>query len=144
MCARIFSPPVSYSTFNVTVGGLSNTDIQLAAADIRAQLASGVAPHAAAPLVDIPFTVTNVGSVSSDYVLTAFTTPVDPPPGSGAPLQSLVGFERVHLAPGQSITVMFPIDAFSLSFANTAGLLDTLQGAWRLTVDDAVVMIHVA
>jgi hypothetical protein len=65
------------------------------------QLASGVAPHLASPLSTITVTVTNTGAVASDYAALLFLVP--PAPGvDGAPLQYLAGFDRVHLAPGQT------------------------------------------
>ena len=51
---------------------------------------------AAAPLVNYEVNVTNTGSVDSDEVVLGFLKP----PGAGTngvPLQTLYGFERVHL-----------------------------------------------
>ena len=48
--------------------------------------------------------VTNTGKVAADHVVLGFLTP----PGAGThgvPLQSLFGFERVHVLPGQTVTV---------------------------------------
>ena len=58
------------------------------------------AGHAASYAVN----VTNTGKVAADHVVLGFLTP----PGAGThgvPLQSLFGFERVHVLPGQTVTV---------------------------------------
>jgi hypothetical protein len=70
-------------------------------ASVVDQLASGVAPHLASPLSTVTVTVTNTGVVTSDYAALLFLVP--PSPGvEGAPLKYLAGFERVHVAPGQT------------------------------------------
>ena len=48
--------------------------------------------------------VTNTGDVASDEVVLGFLVPPNAGEG-GTPLQSLFGFERVHLAPGESVVV---------------------------------------
>ena len=59
---------------------------------------------AAAPLVNYEVNVTNTGSVDSDEVVLGFLKP----PGAGengVPLQTLYGFERVHVPAGKTVTV---------------------------------------
>jgi hypothetical protein len=88
---------VSYTTFNVTI----SVPGPIAHRAIVDQLASGVSPHLAVPLSSITVTVTNTGSVASDFAALLFLIP--PSPGTnGAPLQALAGFDRIHLGPGQS------------------------------------------
>ena len=66
---------------------------------------------ALAPPAEYKIKVTNTGSVPADDVVLGFLTP----PGAGVggvPLQTLFGFERVHLAPGASTTVtLYPAHA---------------------------------
>lgn len=88
----------SYTTFNVSVSGPSGPVPYTSVVD---QLASGVAPHLASPLSTVTVTVTNTGAVASDYAALLFLVP--PSPGvEGAPLKYLAGFERIHVAPGQT------------------------------------------
>jgi hypothetical protein len=66
------------------------------------------------PLVSYSINVTNTGDVDSDDVVLGFLVP----PGAGTngiPLQSLYGFERVHLKAGETKTVgLYPeLDQFS-------------------------------
>ena len=66
---------------------------------------------ALAPPAEYKIKVTNTGSVPADDAVLGFITP----PGAGVggvPLQTLFGFERVHLAPGASTTVtLYPAHA---------------------------------
>lgn len=54
----------------------------------------------------------------------------------GAPLQSLFGFERVTLQPGQNVTLTFPATAHTLSLADQQGARQPALGTWRLTVGE--------
>jgi len=59
---------------------------------------------AAAPLVNYWVNVTNTGSVDSDDVVLGFVVP----PGAGKegiPLQTLFGFERIHVKAGKTVSV---------------------------------------
>ena len=69
----------------------------------RAFVASEVLA-AAAPLVQYMVNVSNTGSMDADDVVLGFLVP----PGAGKngiPLQTLFGFERVHVPAGQSLVV---------------------------------------
>ena len=59
---------------------------------------------AATPLVAYDVNVTNTGTVDSDEVVLGFLKP----PGAGVggvPLQTLFGFDRVHIKAGETVTV---------------------------------------
>merc|ERR1711920_118880 len=58
----------------------------------------------AVQLVNYNVKVTNIGNMDADDVLLGFLVP--PSAGlDGVPLQTLFGFERVHVKAGQSVTV---------------------------------------
>ena len=84
--------------------------------------------------------VTNTGTVDSDDVVLGFLVP--PNAGKdGVPLQTLFGFERVHVKAGQSQLVsLYPsLTEFSQVKAHTHGAADTVSrvpvaGEYRLRV----------
>jgi beta-glucosidase len=80
-------------------------------------------------LVTVTVTVTNTGSVAGDEVVQLY---VSPPQSGGVPLRSLKGFERVHLAAGESRTVTFRLSPRELAFADAAGAMRTRKGAYHL------------
>ena len=111
--------------------------------DVVNQLASGVSSHVAQPLATVTVTVTNTGSVNSDYVILVFAVP--PTPGqNGAPLQSLVAFDRIYLAVGATQTVSFPIVSHSVAYGSTSGKLASAEGQWRFVVDGSSASVLVA
>jgi pre-mRNA-splicing factor SYF2/beta-D-xylosidase 4 len=83
----------------------------------------------AAPLVNYYVNVTNTGTMDADHVVLGFAAP----PGAGVdgvPLQTLFGFERVHVKAGETVTVnIYP----SLTdFTNTMldGTKEPAVGEW--------------
>jgi hypothetical protein len=86
-----------------------------------------------APLTDyISITVKNVGSLAGDDVVLAYTTPPPVPAETGAPIQTLFGFERVTLQPGQSITLQFALSLHDLTFVGPSGKRQPSLGRWHL------------
>lgn len=75
--------------------------------------------------------VTNTGPREGDEVVELYVTP---PAGAGLPLRSLKGFERIHLARGQSRLVTFTLSPRDLAFADTAGIMRTRKGRYSLWV----------
>ena len=75
--------------------------------------------------------VTNSGPREGDEVVELYVTP---PAGAGLPLRSLKGFERIHLAPGESRPVTFALTPRDLAFADTQGTMRTRRGVYRLWV----------
>ena len=108
---------LSYSTFSYDVAetdrrmtadgrvSLAPVHAMLAATQMAGRIFPSVALlEASAPLVKYEVTVTNTGKVDADDVVLGFLVP----PGAGqngVPLQTLFGFERVHVPAGQSATV---------------------------------------
>lgn len=103
---------LSYTTFAYKLAAAPAEAASLAA--VRAMLADTKAAgrtfpsskllRDAAPVVSYSINVTNTGKVDADDVVLGFLTP----PGAGedgVPLQSLFGFERVHVKAGETVVV---------------------------------------
>ncbi len=75
-------------------------------------------------------TVTNSGPLSGDEVVEAYLKS----PAAGAPVHSLVGFERITLSPGASRTVTLKIDPRSISTVDDQGNRSIQPGKYMLTV----------
>ena len=98
---------------------------------------AGAMEHEAPTVATATATVTNTGRVAADRTVMLFAVPPTPGRG-GAPLKTLVGYERVAaLAPGASTTITVPITAYSLSHADEAGRRISVAGDWTLVADGA-------
>jgi beta-glucosidase len=78
-------------------------------------------------------TVTNSGTVPGDEVVEAYLKTPQP----GGPIHSLVGFQRVNIADGQSRDVTISIDPRSLSSVDEQGNRSILEGKYELTIGGA-------
>jgi beta-glucosidase len=76
---------------------------------------SGLRISHSADGVDVTFAIKNVGTVEGSEVAQIYIGPVSRPPAPMAP-ESLAGFERVELTPGQSKIVKVRIDGRQLSY----------------------------
>ena len=75
--------------------------------------------------------VRNAGAVAGDEVVQLYlSTPGRP----DAPLRSLKGYERVHLAPGEASTVRFRLSPRDLALADAGGVMRIAPGNYRLWV----------
>ena len=86
----------------------------------------GGEPHTPAPRQ-----VTNTGAVDSDDVVLGFIVP----PGAGVdgtPLQELFGFERVHVAAGQTVTVYLGAQGVRFTPAGVDGVRRALAGEYTV------------
>ncbi len=77
--------------------------------------------------------VTNTSKVAGDEVVEAYLKT----PQTDGPIYSLVGFQRVHLAPGASRDVSLELSPRSLSAVDGKGQRSILPGAYHLTVGSA-------
>jgi beta-glucosidase len=78
--------------------------------------------------VTVSVEVRNDGQRAGDEVVQAY---LDYPPGDAlAPKRSLVGFQRVHLAPGESRRVSFQLDPRRLSSVDATGQRAVLPGEY--------------
>jgi beta-glucosidase len=78
-------------------------------------------------------TVTNSSAVAGDEVVEAYIKTPQP----GGPIHSLVGFERVAIAPGESKEVTLNLDPRSLSSVDEKGNRAILAGKYTLTLAGA-------
>ena len=78
-------------------------------------------------------TVTNTGTLGGDEVVEAYLKT----PQADGPIHSLVGFERVTIAPGTSKEVTLKIDPRSLSSVDDQGNRAILAGKYTLSVGGA-------
>ncbi len=77
--------------------------------------------------------MTNTSGLAGDEVVEAYLKT----PQSDGPLHSLVGFERVHLGPGESKSVPLEISARSLSGVDAGGKRSILPGTYTLSLGGA-------
>jgi beta-glucosidase len=75
--------------------------------------------------------VGNTGQRAGDEVVQVY---LDPPAAPLAPQHALVGFRRVHLAPGESRRVRFELSPRQLSLVDAAGLRAIEAGQYRLFI----------
>jgi beta-glucosidase len=78
--------------------------------------------------------ITNAGDRAGDEVAQLYLIP---PSGSGYPLRSLEGFQRVHLAPHASAVVHFRLDARELSEVDDSGNRAVRAGDYQVFVGGA-------
>jgi len=139
-----FGTGLSYSQFTVTFSG--PTSIPLAAVERALGMENEVPFHLQEPLATITATVTNVGTVASDYVVLLFVNGTNPvkPDGSGTdPIKSLQGFARVNLGPGQQTTVPFPVSAPAVSRVDANGKRVVTPDLWRFAFEGASLTVKV-
>ena len=81
--------------------------------------------------LQIEVDIRNTSSVAGDEVAQVY---LSFPKLPGAPIRALRGFERVHIAPGQTQHVRFTLDPRDLSCVNEAGVRLVAPGAYRIFV----------
>ena len=81
----------------------------------------------------VTVSVTNTGTAGGDEVVEAYLKT----PQEGGPIHSLVGFERVTIAPGTSKEVTLKIEPRSLSSVDDQGNRSILAGKYTLSVGGA-------
>eukprot|EP01064_Diplonema_japonicum_P000204 TRINITY_DN10144_c1_g1_i1.p1 TRINITY_DN10144_c1_g1~~TRINITY_DN10144_c1_g1_i1.p1 ORF type:complete len:758 (+),score=186.88 TRINITY_DN10144_c1_g1_i1:38-2275(+) len=135
---------ISYTTFKYSFvsgnGAISQADL---AADCQANNNNGVYSVTAGAKVfgTIAIKVENTGTVAGSDAVLAFSKA--PAAGTGgAPIKSLIGFEKVHLAPGASTIVYFPLHSMDLSLSNEQGKREPSVGTWQIAFgpDDALLV----
>ncbi len=77
--------------------------------------------------------VTNTGTMGGEEVVEAYIKT----PQENGPIQSLVGFQRVNIEPGATVSVKIPIDPRSLSNVDEQGNRSILAGKYTLTLGGA-------
>ena len=87
--------------------------------------------QAAGPAASYAVNVTNIGALDADDVVLGFVVP----PGAGqdgVPLQSLFGFERVHVKAGQTVTVWLYPSLTDFAVAAEDGSRTLLEGEYTV------------
>jgi beta-glucosidase len=107
--------------------GLSYTSFKYSAIKLSAEALKAGDP------IKATVTVTNTGTVGGDEVVEAYLKT----PQAGGPIHSLVGVERVTLAPGASKDVTLTIDPRSLSAVDDQGNRSILAGKYTLWLGGA-------
>ena len=77
--------------------------------------------------------IQNTSSRAGDEVAEAYVKT----PQTGGPTRQLVGFERVHLSPGETRTVSMTLGARSMSSVDEGGNRSLLAGSYHLTIGSA-------
>jgi len=108
-----FGYGLSYTSFQYSAGSLSTTTLQ-----------AGSALEASAR-------VKNTGDRDGDETVEFYLLPKSV---VGAPLRTLVGFEKVHLLKGETKTVQAMIDPRHLSIVDAAGVRSVQAGEYKLFV----------
>ena len=92
---------------------------------------SSEAVRAATPLVNYFVNVTNTGKMDADDVVLGFLTP--PNAGQdGVPLQTLFGFERVHVKTGESVSVNLYPELIDFMHTMLDGTKQAVAGEWTV------------
>ncbi|WP_254460814.1 glycoside hydrolase family 3 C-terminal domain-containing protein [Xanthomonas sacchari] len=81
--------------------------------------------------LQVSTTVRNTGARAGDEVVQVY---LQYPQRAQSPLRSLVGFQRVHLQPGEARTLSFALDARQLSDVDRSGQRAVEAGDYRLFV----------
>ena len=85
-------------------------------------------------IMTVSVEVTNVGERAGDEVVQLYVSPVAVDPAWRAPLCSLQGFKRVHLAPGEGRTVTFTLEAIQLALVDEEGRRVVQPGRCRVSI----------
>jgi len=116
---------LSYTTFNLTYNNYSTTVFQTG--KISEQMAH------------YEINVTNTGKIPGDEVVFAYFVPTNLTIYTDLPLiKQLFGFERVHVNPGQTITVYFDVDTSTLQVVDKKGNIISAPGRYHLEFTNGV------
>lgn len=121
---------LSYTTWTYTTQSvhIALAPLEAAAAGSRADMIARALRVAAATF---RVNVTNTGTVDSDDVVLAFIVP----PGAGTdgtPLQELVGWARVFVPAGETVTVAIDAPRSAFTLVDARGVRAPRAGAWTL------------
>ncbi|MGN6377226.1 MAG: glycoside hydrolase family 3 C-terminal domain-containing protein, partial [Sphingomonas sp.] len=118
---RYFNGPVEYPFGH----GLSYTSFAYSG------LKLGAAQVAAGKPQSVSVTIRNSGAVAGDEVAQLY---LSVPGRADAPIRSLKGYDRVHLAPGESRTVTFQLTPRDLALADDKGAMRVTPATYQLWV----------
>jgi beta-glucosidase len=110
--------------------GLSYT--KFAYRDIAVSAPPGKASDAGAPIARVTAVVENVGSRAGDEVVQLYVKDLEA--SCAVPHHDLRGFQRIHLAPGESRTLSFELTRRDLSLIDDRGRRVLEPGRFRVTI----------
>jgi hypothetical protein len=123
--SSVYEAPVAVEPANTIRATLSVTTLQQAVG------VHDAAPHLAPTVAQLKCVVKNTGNRTSAHVVIATGAPPKSSRlTSDAPLKSVIGFERVLLAPHESTTVTFNVTALHFAIHSTSGPLAIDTGRW--------------
>ncbi len=120
-----------YSTVTPLYGfgyGLSYTHFAIGGVELASKNVAAGEP------LRVKAKVTNTGKIEGDEVVEVYLTP---PASELAPIRELVGFERIHLAPGESKEVQLTVQPRQLSVVDALGQRSIVPGTYSLYVGGA-------
>jgi len=135
-----FGDGISFTTFGYTLEPASPPRANVSMHELEAYSQAATTQHMftrASPLAGVVHTVRvrvrNTGSVAGAHTVLAFVSP--PMPGvDGAPLRSLIGFDKVFLEPGEATAVEFPVTKHDLTLSAPSGGRAVSRGEWAVTI----------
>jgi len=140
-----FGSGLSYTTFSYQWLNTTSSKLTMRASDfedIPAALSLMASQRSSIASV-VSVNVTNTGLFAGDDVIIAYMVP--PNAGmNGTPIRYVVGFQRVHLYPGQSQIVSFDISNQNLQVADVDGFFKTQIGEWRIHIgsnEDSILIV---
>lgn len=118
---RYFNGPVEYAFgHGLSYTSFAYSDLKVAAGDVAAGKGQTISA-----------VIRNTGKVAGDEVAQLY---LSVPGRPATPIRSLKGYDRVHLAPGESKTVSFQLDPRDLAFADAEGVMRVTPGTYRVWV----------
>ncbi|EGD77165.1 beta-glucosidase [Salpingoeca rosetta] len=127
---------LSYTSFSYHIHYLNTMDTSLATVQTYVQDAKQnhkFIRYDAPEFTRVEVNVTNVGRVAGADVVQVFVEPKTPAE-LGAPIKTLIGFERVFLNPGQWTIVQFSVNAHDLTFVDASGKRVARAGEWLVHI----------
>ena len=137
---------LSFTTFEHAL--LSSPTIAVDATELRRYAAVATSRRnfrRDSPLAHVVHTaevaVTNTGRRAGSHSMLAYAVP--PRAGvDGAPLRSLIGFEKVWLEPGETERIAVPITAHDLTLTKLEGGRTAVAGSWTIELGDVTLRIN--
>jgi len=139
---------MSYSTFEHVLLSRELVDVDMAAIRQYADVATRRHnfrrdSRLAASIHTISVAVTNSGSRPGAHSILGFAVP--PNAGvDGAPLQALIGFEKVWLEVGRTERATLTVTAHDVTQTKLGGGREAVAGLWRFLVGDTQCTIRVS
>ena len=129
-----FGEGLSYTTFNSSLSlkfrGDHNSTSAREVVDREAAVRETLTHISATKVADAIATITNSGDRSGDHIAMLFAA--SPFAGvDGNPIQSLISYDRVSLAPGETTSLQLPITTHALSLVDERGEGFTVDGQWQ-------------